>query len=170
MPRNQLSKFVEQGILERTNWGVYVKTGELDDELYSMQQRAKKIIYSHETALYLNGLTDRTPFRYSITVPSSYKASQLINDKCKIYYIKAQLIDLGKTELNTCIGNKVVVYDMERTICDIIRNRSKIDKQIFTESLKRYALRKDIDLNRLNNYARQFMVYKLLHQYMEVLL
>ena len=59
---------------------------------------------------------------------------------------------------------------MERTICDIIRNRSKIDRQIFVDALKKYAARKDIDLNRLNNYARKFRVYKLLHQYMEVLL
>ena len=170
LPRSQLSRFVQQGILERTDWGVYIKAGELDDELYSMQQRAKKIIYSHETALYMHGLTDRTPFQYSITVPSSYKPSQLIKDKCKIYYIKAELSELGKIELNSNMGNKIVVYDMERTICDIIRNRSKIDKQIFAETLKKYAARKDINLNRLNNYARQFRVYKFLHQYMEVLL
>jgi len=170
LPRSQLSRFVKQGILERTDWGVYIRAGELDDELYSMQQRAKKIIYSHETALFLHGLTDRTPFQYSITVPSSYKPSQLIRDKCKIYYIKSELADLGKTELNSNIGNKITVYDMERTICDIIRNRGKIDRQIFVEALKKYAARKDINLNRLNNYARKFRVYKLLHQYMEVLL
>ena len=170
LPRSQLSRFVKQGILERTDWGVYVKAGELDDELYSMQQRAKKIIYSHETALFLHGLTDRTPFHYSITVPSSYKPSQLITDKCKIYYIKTDLADMGKIELNSNMGNKIIVYDMERTICDVIRNRSKIDRQIFVDALKKYAVRKDIDLNRLNNYARKFRVYKLLHQYMEVLL
>jgi len=170
LPRNHLSRFVEQGVLERTDWGVYIKAGELDDELYSMQQRAKRITYSHETALFLHGLTDRTPFRYSITVPSSYKPSQSIADKCKIYYIKSDLADLGKTELNSILGNKIAVYDMERTICDIVRNRSKIDRQIFVEALKKYAVRKNIDLNRLNDYARKFRVYKLLHQYMEVLL
>ena len=170
LPRSQLSRFVELGVLERTDWGVYIRAGELDDELYSMQQRAKKIIYSHETALFLHGLTDRTPFRYSITVPSSYKPSQLIKDKCKIYYIKQDLADLGKVELKSNIGNKIAVYDIERTICDIIRNRSKLDKQIFTDALKKYAVRKDSDLYRLNDYAQQFRVYKLLRQYMEVLL
>jgi predicted transcriptional regulator of viral defense system len=76
--RQQLADFVKSGILERAERGIYVSSGGLDDALFWMQQRAKKIVYSHETALFLHRMTDRTPIRYSVTVPSSYKASEAL--------------------------------------------------------------------------------------------
>lgn len=168
--RMQLSRMVKNGILVRSERGVYVKDYEIGDELYSIQKRAKKIIYSHETALFLHRLTDRTPFRYSITVPSGYKPSQHIKNKCKVYYIKQNLMDLGKIELPSGFGHLVISYDTERTICDVLRSRNKIDNQIFVDALKNYFTNKNMNLNRLENYAQQFNVFELLRQYLEVLL
>ena len=51
--RQQLADFVKSGILERVERGIYISPGGLDDALFRMQQRAKKIVYSHETALFL---------------------------------------------------------------------------------------------------------------------
>lgn len=168
--RMQLSKYVTDGLLERTGRGIYVKAGEMNDELYTLQQRAKKIIYSHETALFLHGMTDRTPFRYSATVPSGYKPSENVKESCKVYYIKPALADMGRTELPTGMGHSVFAYDVERTVCDVLRSRNRIDTQFFTEALKNYTSRKDMNLNRLAQYAQELGVYKLLRQYLEVLL
>jgi len=168
--RQQLADFVKIGILERAERGIYISPGGLDDALFWMQQRAKKIVYSHETALFLHRMTDRTPIRYSITVPSSYKASAALKKSCKIYYIKQELIDLGKTKKSSGMGHTVIVYDPERTLCDVIRSRNKMDGQIVIEALKNYAGRKEKDLHRLYRYAENFGVEKILHQYLEVLL
>jgi predicted transcriptional regulator of viral defense system len=135
-----------------------------------MQRRAKKIVYSHETALFFHGLTDRTPLRYSITVPASYKPSDAVKSICKIFYIKEDLISLGKEEIPSGMGHQITSYDIERTLCDIVRSRNKLDHQIFIEALKGYARRQDKDLDRLAEYAMQFGVLRLLRQYMEVLL
>ncbi|MCL2762683.1 MAG: type IV toxin-antitoxin system AbiEi family antitoxin domain-containing protein [Treponema sp.] len=168
--RQQLAGFVKTGILERTERGIYISPGELDDALFWMQQRAQKIVYSHETALFLHRMTDRTPIQYSITVPSSYKVSAYLKKSCKIYYIKQELIDLGKTEKSSGMGNTVVTYNLERTLCDIIRSRNKIDNQILIDALKNYARSNDKDLHRLYQYARNFGIEKILYQYLEVLL
>jgi len=168
--RQQLANFVKSGILEHAERGIYISPGGLDDALFWMQQRAKKIVYSHETALFLHRMTDRTPIRYSITVPSSYKASMALKKSCKIYYIKQELIDLGKIEKSSGMGNNVIIYDLERTLCDVIRSRNKIDGQIVIEALKNYAQSKEKDLHRLYKYAENFGVEKILHQYLEVLL
>jgi predicted transcriptional regulator of viral defense system len=168
--RQQLARGVTLGILERAERGIYISPGGLDDMLFWMQQRARKIIYSHETALFLHHMTDRTPIRYSITVPSSYKASPVLKKYCKINYIKQELIDLGKTEMPSGMGNSIVTYNTERTLCDIIRSRNKIDNQIVIEALKNYARHDDKDLNRLYQYAEYFQVDKIIHQYLEVLL
>jgi predicted transcriptional regulator of viral defense system len=168
--RTRLSALVKDGFLERSCRGVYVPAGEIGDEYFALQQRAAKVIYSHETALFFHRLTDRTPVRYSITVPSSYKPSALLKRSCKIFYIRQNLVDTGKIVMPSGMGHTIISYDLERTVCDIIRSRNKIEGQIFVDTLKRYAARKDKDLNRLSLYAKNFGISRLLHQYMEVLL
>ena len=91
-----------------------------------MQCKYPKIVYSHETALFLHGLTDRTPFEYSATVPGSYKVVNNLSEDFKIYYIKNELRALGITDGTTSFGNRIKQYNVERTICDIIRSRNKI--------------------------------------------
>jgi predicted transcriptional regulator of viral defense system len=168
--RQELVNFVKLGVLERAERGVYVSPGGLDDVLFWMQQRAEKIVYSHETALFLHRMTDRIPIRYSITVPSSYKASKALKKFCKIYYIKQNLIDLGKTEQSSGMGHTIVTYDIERTLCDVIRSRNKIDGQIVIEALKQYSQSSNKDLHRLYKYAGKLGIDKILHRYLEVLL
>jgi len=168
--RQQLANLVNSGVLERAGRGIYISSGGLDDALYWIQQRAKKIIYSHETALFLHRMTSRTPVRYSVTVPSSYKASEALKNFCKIYYIRQNIIDMGKTKQSSGMGNSIVTYDIERTLCDIIRSRSKIDNQIIVEALKNYAQNKTKDLHRLYMYAEKFGIEKILYHYLEVLL
>ena len=64
----------------------------------------------------------------------------------------------------------VPVYDMERTICDLLRSRSRIEIQTFQGALKAYARRKDKNLRALMQYAGMFKVETILRQYLEVLL
>ena len=168
--RQQLSNFVKSGILERTDRGVYIKPDGLDDALFWLQQRAKKILYSHETALFLHRITDRTPIQYSITVPSSYKTSETLKKSCKVYYIKKDLIDLGKIQKPSGMGHSIITYDLERTLCDIIRSRNKIDTQIVIEAVKQYSQNKLKNLHRLYEYAEMFGLVKIIHRYMEVLI
>jgi hypothetical protein len=64
----------------------------------------------------------------------------------------------------------IPVYDIERTVCDIVKNKKNIDPQIFSDALKSYAKRKDKNLTRLAQYAKLLKVEIQLRQYMEVLL
>jgi len=170
IPREYLSRLEKLGKIERVSRGVYLGTDTVDDGIYYMQLKVPKIIYSHDTALFMHGLSDRTPNKYAITIPSSYNISKEIKDNYKVFYIKPELYQLGKTTAKTTFGNKVTVYDIERTICDIVRSRSKIDIQIFNDALKRYVKLKTADFNKLYIYAQAFGIDRVLRHYMEVLL
>lgn len=61
-------------------------------------------------------------------------------------------------------------YDMERTICDIVRSRNKMGTETFLTALKLYAASPKKDLNRLNDYARQMRMANVIRKYLEVLL
>ena len=88
----------------------------------------------------------------------------------QVFTIKAELHDVGLTTAQTPFGHTVPVYDMERTICDLLRSRSRIEIQTFQGALKAYVRRKDKDLRRLMQYASLFRVEKVLRPYLEVLL
>ena len=84
--------------------------------------------------------------------------------------MKEELYEIGITEIKTPYGNKVKVYDLERTICDIIRNKKKIEIALFTDAMKRYADRKDRNSIKLHKYAKIFNIEDELRKYLEVLL
>jgi len=165
-----LRLLVNSGKLNRIYFGIYSLPNELVDKMYIIQLRCKKIIYSHETALFLHDLTDRDPICYSITVPAGYNTTRLTKNGFETFFIKRELHELGINQIQTIFGNTVNVYNMERTICDCLRSRNRIDIAVITDALKRYSRRKEKNLNTLMNMAETFRVIKLLRNYMEVLL
>lgn len=170
IPRAYLQVMIEKGKLERVNRGVYVSIDSIEDEMYSMQKKYLKLIYSHESALYIHGLSDRTPFEYSASVPTGYKVVSNIAERFKIYYIKKEFHQLGVEIVNSSFGNPIKVYNVERTICDLLRSRRRVDVQILNEVLKRFVKLKSADYSLLMDYAKKFKIETILKNYMEVLL
>lgn len=168
--REYLTMFVEEEKLIRTAPGVYQSPNAWEDKLYSYQQKKKRMIYSHETALYLHGLSDRDPYQYTVTLPTGYNTSQIKQNDLRTYTIKPSLFELGKMVMKSPFGNEVILYDKERTVCDIIRSRSRIDKQVFNDGLKRYLNDTSKDLNKLLTYAKKMGIETVLRDYMEILL
>ena len=165
-----LYKLCKNEKIHRIVKGQYILPEEMEDELLSISKRSDQIIFSHETALFLHGISDRTPFEHTVTAPSDCVPSAAIKTECKVYYIKSELFELGKITLPTPAGNMVPVYDLERTICDIIRSRNKLGTETFLAALKMYAASPKKNLNKLNTYAKQLRVANVLRQYLEVLL
>ncbi|MCW1713322.1 MULTISPECIES: type IV toxin-antitoxin system AbiEi family antitoxin domain-containing protein [Synergistaceae] len=166
----RLRLLVKSGELERAAFGVYILPDELADKMFIAQLRRPKIIYSHETALFLHDLTDRDPLSYTVTVPAGYNIAQLRKERFTVYSIKRELHDLGVTKLTTMFGYIVIVYGLERTICDCLRSRNRMDISVVTDAVKRYVLRKDKNLYTLMKMAETFGVSKLVRSYMELLL
>lgn len=165
-----LTRMIERGIIERVARGVYISADTIEDTYLTTQAICRKGIFSHETALYFHDLCDRTPIKYQITIPSYYNNTLIKNKNYEFFYLKEELYEIGITEMKTPYGNKVKVYDLERTICDIIRNKKKIEIALFADSMKRYAERKDRDSIKLYKYAKLFNIEDEVRKYLEVLL
>ena len=75
--RGYLHNFVESGELYRFGRGLYVQSSAREDDFYLLQRKYSRGIYSHDTALYLLGYSDRTPARYTMTFPKGYNAPSL---------------------------------------------------------------------------------------------
>lgn len=156
----------EEGYLEKIEKGVYVKKGKSVNEFFLMQQKYKAGIFSHNTALYFYDLTDRTPLKYDLTFKSNIRVN---NESISAHYIKEDKLNVGKTEMKLNDGTKIIIYDIERTIIDILRDRNKMDAQIFNTALKEYMKMKNKNLIKLGKYSKIFNVEDILKTYMEVL-
>lgn len=168
--RATLSQLCKNGKIERIATGQYVFPNELNDEMLSLSVRSELIIFSHESALFLNGISERTPFEHTITISSSKTLSRSVSRLCKIYYIKDELHNMGKTKLNTPMGNAVWAYDIDRTICDIVRSRNKMADETFISSVKKYAASPGKNLANLSLYATKMGILPKVRRYLEVLL
>jgi predicted transcriptional regulator of viral defense system len=168
--REHLRVLVKKGLLERSERGVYIIPTVFDDEMFNLQMRFKRGIFSHETALFLHDLTDQTPIKYSMTFPLGYNTSALNSENVKYYRVKNELYDIGIIPAKSPGGNSIHIYSTERTLCDILKGRSNTDIQIITDAFKRYARLDKKDIPLLSKYAKLFRVEKKLRPYLEVLL
>lgn len=170
VPHIYLSMLEKLGEIQRVSRGVYATSETIVDEMAVFQSRYKAAIFSHETALYLHGLTDRTPLYYSVTLPSGYNAAHVKNDGVKVYFVNRTLYPLGLVNIKSGHGNDLRTFDLERSICDILRSRNQMDIQFVNEALKQYVRRKDRNITLLYQYAVKFRIEKITRNYIEVLL
>ncbi|MDD2959288.1 MAG: type IV toxin-antitoxin system AbiEi family antitoxin domain-containing protein [Lachnospiraceae bacterium] len=168
--RGNIKYLVEKGMLEKSARGVYILPEVWDDELFNLQSRFKKGIFSHETALFLWDLTDRTPNVYAMTFPSTYNLTKPKESRVNCTQCKPEWHEVGVTAVKTPGGNLVKAYNRERTLCDILRPNSSADIQTITESFKRYATGKNKNIPLLSEYAKIFKMETKLRAYLEVLL
>lgn len=170
IPRTYLSILQKNGEVQHVSRGVYSVANNLIDEMAVLQLRYKTAIFSHETALYLLGLTDRSPLFYSVTVPAGYNATLLKASGAKVYFVNRTLVQLGSITIKSPNGNDIKTFNLERTICDVVRSRNQLDIQFLNEALKKYVARRERNIDRLYDYAIKFKVKKIIREYIEVLL
>ncbi len=170
IPRAYLALLEQRGEIVKVSRGVYRAVNALEDELFSFQAVHRLAIYSHETALFLHDLSDRSPLFYSVSVPSGYHSVSLKQSGHKVFYVSRALLELGVIPIKSPHGNPIRATNLERTICDMLRSRNQMDLQVVYDALKRYVRRADKDLNLLYQYAQHFGVQKIVREYAEVLL
>lgn len=141
--RTYLSQFVHENHLEKVAKGIYILQDTQADELYILQVCNPKIIYSGETALYLQGMIDREYTDICIIVPPRFNQTRLRDKGVIVHQEKLTTYPLGIVEVETIYGNVVRTYDKERCICDIIKNRGDIEVQQFQIAMKTFMRRKE---------------------------
>ena len=169
--RERLKKYLDEGILIRESRGIYSFADSINDEFVLLQSRCKKGVFSYGTALYFHGLSDRFPQMISMTVPKSYNVFYLKEELFHVEFhrIKPALWNIGMTEMISPQGGRIIVYDRERCICDMIRSRKRTDPQVFIQAVKGYFVSKERDNIRLIEYARKFNIEEKVQEYMEIL-
>ena len=168
--KTTLAKYVQMRGLERVAHGVYASDNAWPDDYYLLHLRNSKVVFSHESALYLHNLMDREPYITTVTVPKNYNGAHIIKQGVHVIHIKPEWYEIGITKIKTGFGNEVPTYDRERSICDIIRARKETEIQTYQTALREYMKSRDKNLGNLISYAREFGIENEVRTYTEVML
>lgn len=167
IPTIYLTRMTDVGELIRVDRGVYISSNGDYDEYYFFHKRYNVAIFSYVSALYLHGFTDIIPNDMEVTVYKGYNAHR-ISENVRIHYVTKAIYDLGLTNCQTMFGNTVKVYDLERTVCDFIKNRSEIEKELFSKTINRYVRYEHKNFNKLYEYAKKMKIYEKVKEILEV--
>lgn len=165
--RMYLNIMKEKGMIEKVGNGIYIDSSKIEDSYFVFGLELSNIIYSHMTALYFHGLSIKAPNdKYDITVPNNYFNYKIKNHN--VFYVDKNIYELGLTQVDTPMGNKVKSYDIERCVCDIIRSKNRMDSEFVKYSIREYIKRKDKDLVKLSKYADKMGIKNEVMDFMEL--
>ncbi|WP_297555021.1 type IV toxin-antitoxin system AbiEi family antitoxin domain-containing protein [uncultured Actinomyces sp.] len=170
IPRRKLTEAINTRELIRIERGLYALPDIWEDQFLATQHRFSRGIYSDDTALFLHNMTDRSPFSLTMTFPRSYNASPARNAGITCRTCADAVLELGVCDVATSHGNTVKAYDLERTLCDLVRGQQIFDFQIVTPAMQAYVRRGDRNIVKLLQYARSLGVEKKIRAYLQALL
>ncbi len=170
VPPAAFARYVSSNNLVRIRRGVYAKDRAVD-ELFQLQTRYPRIVYSGMTALYLLGLTDRIPDSIEFTIPKGYRVRKGSVGDDAVCHIEnnVDLFDLGNVSAETMFGNSVTCFSKEKMVVDMIRKRDDYDSELFLKAVKTFLKGKDKDMDFLFRYARMRKVEEKVYRILEAM-
>lgn len=156
-----IQRMLDEGLIEKIKRGYYHWIEDYGSEIVIINSLFPDAVLCMETALFYHKYSDRNPTEWNITIDknTSRQRTKIDYPFVKAYRVEPELVTLGETEGDIDF-HKVRIYDRDRTICDVLRNRNKMDKEIFNKAIQSYV--KDLKKNipNLMKYAKALKVKK----------
>ncbi len=156
IPTIYLTRMVDAKQINKVDRGIYALPSTFEDVLYINYLRYNKIVYTGNTALVLNGMSNRSLKKIVVNVPYNYNTHRITDFTAN--RVNETNYNLGKIFIETEFGNKVPTYNMERVLCNIF-----IDDNLDNEALN-YAIKKakdkKINYEVLYDYSVQLKIYE----------
>ena len=159
----QREKLIADGYVEKIRRGYYQWINPDDfSEVGTVIRLFPDAILCMDTALRYYCYSDRTPGDWHLAVSKDSGKSRFKIDYpfVKPYYVEPAVLELGLTT-GTMDGHAIRIYDKERLICDCLRYRNKMDKEIFNKAIQKYIADPEKSIPKLMEYAGPLRVKKL---------
>ena len=167
----KINRLVDQGMLKKLNKKFYQNIayeGEESDFYYAYAYVPNGVVCLMSAAVYYDLSTYR-PDAVDVAIARKAKVSTLPDwPEINLHYYTDERFELGieqMTEGKNCFR----IYDIEKTVVDIVFYREKVGIEETKEVLTNYLRRKDRNLNRLIRYAELMKCGDVVKQYLEVL-
>ena len=167
-----INKLIEDNYITRIERGLYRKSNSFSDDYFIIQNRYKNAVFSFNTALFFLNKTEVTPSIIDITIPNDYNVKSINTSQIKVHYTSRENINLGVIKIISPFGNKIKSYNLERTICDIVKNKNKcgLDIEQRNKIIRESFINGNINVTTIIQYAKKLKCEKKIRAIMEVML
>ena len=162
-------KMIEQELLEPLGNGLYGLTDNYMDDWYLIQLRNPKGVYALDTALWLHGLSLTVPFEKTMMFPYGVNTSTIKQAQEVKPVVTRTTFDVGIVEIERQKGQRIRIYEIERTLVECLRPVYKMDVQLIAQAFKLYFQKYSVNYQKLMYYAKLFRVTDKIYSYIEVL-
>lgn len=165
-----IQRMLNEGLIEKIKRGYYHWIESYGkDEIVIINRLFPDGVLCMDTALFYYKYSDRTPAEWHITIDknTSRQRTQVEHPLIKAYRVESKLLTLGETN-GEIDSQKVRIYDRDRTICDVLRNMNKMDKEIFNKAIQGYVKDPKKNIPNLVQYAKALRVQKRVNDIIEV--
>lgn len=159
----KIQQLIQEGYIEKVRYGYYQWVDQDDfSEISTINRLFPDAILCMETALRYYGYSDRTPGDWHLAISKDSGKSRFKIDYpfVKPYYVEPAVLEIGLTT-GEIDGHCVRIYDKDRVICDCLRYRNKMDKEIFNKAIQGYISDTSKSIPRLMEYAAPLRVKKI---------
>ena len=164
--RPSIQRYIDKKIIRKVSRGLYIDNTLIEDEFYILQQKFSNIVFSYNTACYLLNLSDRAPYKIDVTTLNHNN----ICEDLQIHYVTKDKFDIGIIKIESPYGNPIKIYNAERSICDLLRNKNEVDIELYNKIINNYFKQPKKDLIILEEYAKIFNIHEKFENIMEVLI
>ncbi len=168
IPKSALKRLVDKKEISKVKNGLYNSQNNLTDEYFSVIYGNKDAVFSYFTALYFHDLCEMVPAVYDITVKKNYGGNLQKNEKVRLHYVDNNTFELGKTYVKSPQGQLVCCYDIERCLCDLIKDQDELYFDYIKYAFNEYYKVQKHDTFKLFKYARQLGVDKKINMFMKI--
>ena len=165
----KINKLIEDGVIERVKYGYYILVDSMPDEKVVISKFFPEAVIFLESALYYYGYTERVPNKWQIAVEKHSNPDKFNNGFLQIepFFIVEKFYDIGISEIKEN-NSKVKIYDLDKTICDVLRYEKKLDNEVFTNAIKKYINDENKNVNNLVKYSKKLNIYNKMQTYIGV--
>lgn len=158
-----IQQLIQEGYIEKVRYGYYQWIDPDDfSEIGTINRLFPDAILCMNTALRYYGYSDRTPSNWHLSVSKDSCKSRFKIDYpfVKPYYVEPSVLELGLT-IGEIDGHNIRIYDKDRVICDCLRYRNKMDKEIFNKAIQSYINDTGKSIPKLMKYAEPLRTKKI---------
>lgn len=157
-----IQQLMREGFIEKVKWGYYHWVNEFDgSEIVIIKRLFPDSILCMETALFYYKYSDRNPAKWNIAIDknASRQRTKIDYPFIKAYRVEPALLTVGETK-GQIDEIDIRIYDRDRTICDVLRNMNRMDKEIFNKAIQNYVKDPKKNIANLMQYAKALRVQK----------
>ena len=157
-----IQQLLQDGLIEKIKRGYYHWIDDFDgSEIVIINRLFPDAVLCMETALFYYRYSDRNPSEWNIAIDknASRQRTKIDYPFVKAYRIESALLPIGETK-GKIDSIEVRIYDRDRTICDVLRNMSKMDKEVFNKAIQNYVRDAKKNIPDLMKYAKELRVQK----------